>query len=218
VRPFSDKQIDLVSNFASQAVIAIENTRLLSELRESLQQQTATSEVLQVISTSTGALEPVFSSMLVNATRLCEANFGSLYLCEGDAFRITAMHNAPAAYEQLRRSEPVVHPSHPAVYAILGRLAESKATVHIADLIAEPPEAHGALVKLANARTVAAVPMLKDDEAIGAIIIYRQEVRPFADKQIELVANFAKQAVIATDQKESTDEGLLNHQNPPFSI
>jgi two-component system, NtrC family, sensor kinase len=206
VRPFTDKQIELVSNFAKQAVIAIENTRLLNELRESLQQQTATSEVLEVISTSTGELEPVFSSMLVNATRLCEANFGSLYLCEGDAFRITAMHNAPPAYEQLRRSEPVVHPSHPAVYAILGRLAESKATVHITDLMAEPPETHGALVKLANARTVAAVPMLKDDEAIGAIIIYRQEVRPFADKQIELVANFAKQAVIAIENTRLLNE------------
>jgi GAF domain-containing protein len=204
VRPFTDKQIELVKNFAAQAVIAIENTRLLNELRESLQQQTATSEVLEVISTSTGELEPVFSSMLVNATRLCEANFGSLYLCEGDAFRITAMHNAPPAYEQLRRSEPVVHPSHPAVYAILGRLAESKATVHITDLMAEPPETHGALVKLANARTVAAVPMLKDDEAIGAIIIYRQEVRPFADKQIELVAN--SQAVIAIENTRLLNE------------
>jgi GAF domain-containing protein len=204
--PFSGKQIELVKNFAAQAVIAIENTRLLNELRESLQQQTATADVLKVISTSTGELEPVFSAMLVNATRLCEANFGSLYLCEGDAFRITAMHNAPPAYEQLRRSEPVVHPSHPAVYAILGRLAESKATVHIADLIAEPPEAHGALVKLANARTVAAVPMLKDDEVIGAIIIYRQEVRPFADKQIELVANFAKQAVIAIENTRLLNE------------
>src|SRR4029450_74598 len=187
-------------------VIAIENARLLNELRESLQQQTATSEVLEVISTSTGELEPVFSSMLVNATRLCEANFGSLYLCEGDAFRITAMHNAPPAYEQLRRSEPVVHPSHPAVYAILGRPAESKAPVHIADLMAEPPEAHGALVKLANARTVAAVPMLKDDEAIGAIIIYRREVRPFTDKQIELVANFANQAVIAIENTRLLNE------------
>jgi GAF domain-containing protein len=206
VRPFAYREIELLTGFAAQAVIAIENTRLLNELRESLQQQTATSEVLEIINTSTGELEPVFSSMLVNATRLCEANFGSLYLCEGDAFRITAMHNAPSAYEQLRRREPVVHPSHPAVYAILGRLAESKATVHIADLMAEPPEAHGALVKLANARTVAAVPMLKDDEAIGAIIIYRQEVRPFADKQIELVANFAKQAVIAIENTRLLNE------------
>jgi len=166
VQPFSDKQIELLENFAAQAVIAIENTRLLNELRESLAQQTATSEVLQVISSSTGELEPVFSSMLANATRLCDANFGSLYLCEGDAFRITAMHNAPAAYEQLRRSKPLVHPSNPAVRAILGRLAGTKATVHIADLMAEPPEVQGALVNLANARTLAAVPMLKDGEPI----------------------------------------------------
>src|SRR5262249_9063255 len=199
VRPFTEKQIALLSSFASQAVIAIENTRLLNELRESLQQQTATAEVLQVISSSTGELEPVFKSMLENATRLCDANFGSLYLCEDDAFRLTAMHNAPPAYEQLRRSEPVIHQSHPAVYAVLGRLAESKAIVHIADLKALPPQAQGALVKLAGARTVAAVPMLKDNKPIGGIIIYRQEVRPFSDKQIELVSNFAKQAVIAIE-------------------
>jgi two-component system, NtrC family, sensor kinase len=206
VCPFTDRQIELVKNFAAQAVIAIENTRLLNELRESLAQQTATAEVLQVISSSTGELEPVFSSMLANATRLCDANFGSLYLCEGDAFHITAMHNAPRAYEQLRRSEPVVHPSNPAVYAILGRLVESKATVHISDLMAEPPEVQGALVKLADARTLAAVPMLKDGEPIGAIIIYRQEVRPFADKQVELVTNFAKQAVIAIENARLLNE------------
>jgi two-component system, NtrC family, sensor kinase len=206
VRPFTDKQISLVQTFADQAVIAIENTRLLNELRESLAQQTATSEVLQVISSSTGELEPVFSSMLANATRLCDANFGSLYLCEGDGFRVTAMHNAPAAYEQLRRSEPLVHPSNPAVHAVLGRLAETKATVHIADLMAEPPQVHGALVNLANARTLAAVPMLKDGEPIGAIIIYRQEVRPFTDKQIELVSSFAKQAVIAIENTRLLNE------------
>jgi GAF domain-containing protein len=168
VRPFTDRQIELVKTFADKAVIAIENTRLLNELRESLAQQTATTEVLQVISSSTGELEPVFKSMLENATRLCDANFGSLYLCEDDAFRLTAMHNAPPAYEQLRRSEPVIHPSHPAVYAVLGRLAETKAIVHIADLKAQPPEAQGALVKLAGARTVAAVPMLKDNKPMGA--------------------------------------------------
>jgi two-component system NtrC family sensor kinase len=206
VRPFTEKQIELLTSFASQAVIAIENTRLLNELRESLQQQTATSEVLEVISSSTGELESVFNLMLANATRLCDATFGSLYLCQGDAFRITAMYNAPSAYEQLRRSEPVVHPSTPAVHAILGRLTESKATVHIADLMSEPPETQGALVKLANARSLAAIPMLKEGEPIGAIIIYRQEVRPFSVKQIELVSNFARQAVIAIENTRLLNE------------
>ena len=133
VQPFTDKQIELVTTFADQAVIAIENTRLLSELRESLQQQTATSEVLQVISSSPGELEPVFEAMLANAVRLCEAKFGSLYLYEGDAFRITAMHNAPPAYEEVRRREPVMDSAHPAFQAILGRLAKTKEIVHIAD-------------------------------------------------------------------------------------
>jgi len=154
VRPFTDKHIELVSNFGTQAVIAIENTRLLNELRqrtsdlsEALEQQTATSEVLRVISSSPGELEPVFQAMLANATRLCEANFGSLYLYEGDAFRITAMHNAPPAYEEVRRREPVMDSAHPAFQAILGRLAKTKEIVHIADLLAVPGTERGALVK-----------------------------------------------------------------------
>jgi two-component system, NtrC family, sensor kinase len=123
VRPFTDKQIDLVSTFADQAVIAIENVRLFGEvqartrdLSEALERQTATSEVLQVISSSPGELKPVFEAMLANATRLCEANFGSLYFYEGDAFRITAMHNAPPAYEEVRRREPVMDQTRPARY------------------------------------------------------------------------------------------------------
>jgi GAF domain-containing protein len=206
VQPFNDKQIALVSNFAAQAVIAIENARLLNELRESLQQQTATADVLKVISSSPGQLEPVFQAMLANATRLCEANFGSLYLRERGAFRITAMHNAPPAYEALRRSEPVMDSAHPAHQALLGRLAKAKEIVQITDLMSAPPEVRGALAKFAEARTVLAVPMLKEDELIGAIIIYRQEVRPFTEKQIELVANFAAQAVIAIENTRLLNE------------
>jgi len=213
VRPFSVKQIELVKNFAAQAVIAIENTRLLNELRqrtadlsESLEQQTATAEVLRVISSSPGELEPVFQAMLENATRLCEANFGSLYLYEADAFRITAMHNAPPAYREVRRHEPVMDSVHPAFQAILGRLTQTNEIVHITDLMAVPGAERGALARFAGARTLVAVPMLKEGELLGAIIIYRQEVRPFTDKQIDLVQNFAAQAVIAIENTRLLNE------------
>jgi GAF domain-containing protein len=213
VRPFTNKRIELVQNFANQAVIAIENTRLLNELRhrtddlsEALEQQTATSEVLRVISSSPDELGPVFQAMLAHATRLCEANFGSLYLYEGDAFRITAMHNAPSAYEEVRRREPVMDPAHSAFQAILGRLTKTKEIVHITDLMAVPGAERGALAKFAGARTLVAVPMLKEGELLGVIIIYRQEVRPFTEKQIELVTNFAAQAVIAIENARLLNE------------
>src|SRR5262249_17553055 len=131
VRPFSDKQIELVNNFAKQAVIAIENTRLLNELRESLQQQTATSEVLQVISSSTGELEPVFETILANATRICEAKFGSLYLYDGVRFRVGALHNAPAAFAEFRRREPVFHPPPGSG---LAQIVATKRTIHTPDI------------------------------------------------------------------------------------
>ena len=135
VGPFTDRQIALVQNFAAQAVIAIENTRLLNELRESLQQQTATSEVLGVISSSPGELEPVFQAMLENAVRICEAKFGVLYLSDGDGFRVGAMRNAPPAYAELRRREPVMRPNP---RTAIGRAAATKQTVQIADVQAEP--------------------------------------------------------------------------------
>ena len=123
VRPFTDKQIELVQNFAAQAVIAIENTRLLNELRQSLEQQTATADVLRVISSSPGELEPVFQAMLENATRICEAKFGNLSLREGETFRIAATHRAPPAYREYFDREPVVHP-HPR--SGLGLILETK--------------------------------------------------------------------------------------------
>src|SRR5262245_53021785 len=207
VRPFSEKQVELVATFARQAVIAIENTRLLNELRESLQQQTATSEVLQVISSSPGELEPVFNAILENATRICEAKFGTLYLYGGDAFRAVAFHNTPPAFlEHLKRG-----PIRPSPRVNLGRVLETKQVVHIADIIedsayAERDPVRVAIAELAGARTVIAVPMLKEGELIGVIGIYRQEVRPFTDKQIELVTNFAAQAVIAIENTRLLNE------------
>jgi len=215
VRAFTDKQIELVSNFAAQAVLAIDNTRLLKELRqrtddlsESLEQQTATTEVLKVVSSSSGALEPVFGTMLANAVRLCGAKLGNLWLREEDAFRICAMHGAPPVYADYLRRNPVIHPlpGH-----AIGRVASTKQVAHISDVRLEAAYAANSpvqigTVELAGARTVVAVPMLKDDELVGAIVIYRQEVRPFTDKQIELVKNFAAQAVIAIENTRLLNE------------
>ncbi len=209
VRPFTEKQIALVQNFAAQAVIAIENARLLNELRQrtddltdSLEQQTATSEVLRVISSSPGALEPVFNAMLENATRICEAKFGNLLLFDGKDMRVVAMHNAPRAHEETRRQNPVV----PLKYSILGPLVRTKKLSHVADIAAEEPYASSALAKAGGMRSALAIPMLKEGELIGAIGIFRQEVRPFADKQIALVTNFAAQAVIAIENTRLLSE------------
>ena len=201
VRPFTDKQIELVKNFAAQAVIAIENTRLLNELRESLQQQTASAEVLKVISSSPGELEPVFQAMLANAVRICEAKFGGLVLFEGNAYRRVALHNAPAAYVEAQAQDPV-RPL--AASPTLSRVAGTKRVIHIADIRVEQPEE--AIAVLGGARAILCVPMLKDDQVVGVISIYRQEVRPFTDKQIELVTNFAAQAVIAIENTRLLNE------------
>src|SRR5262245_61989847 len=215
VRPFTEKQIELVTNFAAQAVIAIENTRLLSELRqrtddlsESLEQQTATSEVLQVISRSPGQLEPVFKAMLENAVRICEAKFGTMVLREGDAFRTVALHNAPPAYAELRRRDPVIHPHQ---QSVLHRAVATRQVVHIADIRLDQGYLAGApgsvsIAETAGARTLLMVPMLNDNEVVGAILIYRQEVCPFTDKHIELVKNFAAQAVIAIENTRLLNE------------
>jgi class 3 adenylate cyclase/GAF domain-containing protein len=217
VRPFADKQIELVENFAAQAVIAIENTRLLNELRQSLEQQTATSEVLKVISSSPGELEPVFNAILVNATRICEAKFGLLYRREGDGLRTVAMHGAPPALVKERQRDPIVRPA-PATG--LGQALARKQPVQIADVLKGseylnvPAGYTGAtFARLSGARTVLGVPMLKDNELVGAITIFRKEVRPFTDKQIELVENFAAQAVIAIENTRLlNDLSKLNQQ------
>jgi GAF domain-containing protein len=200
VRPFTDKQSEVLQNFASQAVIAIENARLLHELRQSLEQQTASADVLRIISSSPGELQPVFEAMLQNAVRICDARFGSLALLEGDGFRFVALHGAPPKYRDAHQREPFIRSSN---RANLARVLKTKQVVQIADIAAEEP--HTLVAKDAGARTLINVPMLKDDELVGIIAIYRQEVRPFSDKQIELVKNFAAQAVIAIE-----NAGLLN--------
>jgi signal transduction histidine kinase len=196
-----ETQEELLKTFADQAVIAIENTRLLNELRESLQQQTATADVLKVISSSPGELEPVFEAMLENATRICEASFGNLFLREGDAYRAVAVHGEPDYVAYWRHQPVIAMPDNEGMP--LERLTRTKNIVHIADLRTERAYPHNprmiALVDKARARTFVAVPMLKDDELIGAIAMYRQDVRPFTDKQIALVMNFAAQAVIAIE-------------------
>ena len=214
VRPFTDSQIKLLETFASQAVIAIENTRLFQEvqertreLTEALEQQTATSEVLSIISGSPGELEPVFKSMLENATRICDAKFGNLYLRDGDEIHIAANQNTPSAMVEARQRMPFRAESN----MPMGRVLRTKRAVHVADMKAEAvylerDPAAVASVELGGVRTVLVVPMLKEQELVGAISIFRQEVRPFTDKQIELVSNFAAQAVIAIENTRLLNE------------
>jgi GAF domain-containing protein len=210
VQPFTDKQIALVQNFAAQAVIAIESTRLLNELRQSLEQQTATSEVLKVISSSPGDLEPVFNAMLANATRICEATIGRLYLYEGTNFRGVALHHSKQSHVDYWQRYPVIETKKSSGIP-LERLVNTEQVVHIPDLRTDQSyvakdERIVALADVGGVRTFVAVPMLKEGELIGSINMYRQEVRPFTEKQIELVQNFAAQAVIAIENARLLNE------------
>ena len=234
--PFGGREIELAKSFAAQAVIAIENARLLNELRqrttdltertadltEALEQQTATSEVLQVISSSPGDLQPVFATMLEKAVRLCDATFGNIYRWDGELSNLVASHNTPPALVEARRRLRI----HFVPKDLVGQAIANKKAVHIADLaehqdyIERSSPGAVAAVELGGVRTHVVVPMLKDDELIGTFHLSRQEVRPFTDKQIELVTNFAAQAVIAIENtrllkelRERTEEvEKLNQQ------
>ena len=221
VRPFTERQIELATTFADQAVIAIENVRLFDEvqartreLSETLEQQTATSEVLQVISSSPGELEPVFQTMLENATRICEAKFGVLFLFQDGAFRPAELLNVPAALADFLWQRGAFVPSE----GPLSRLMQTRCVYYTIDDAADPWPTPAA--RLGGGRTHLAVPMLKEDQLIGAFVIYRIEVRPFTEKQIELVSNFAKQAVIAIENTRLLNElrELLEQQTATADV
>jgi class 3 adenylate cyclase len=210
---FSDKQVDLVQNFAAQAVIAIDNARLLNELRESLQQQTATADVLKIISSSRRELEPVFQAMLANAMSICDAKFGIMYEFDAGQFRAMSWNGVPPAYAEFVKQPRTWGPG-----TGLGQTARTKQIVHINDVLEGSAYGEGdpgriATVDLGGVRTALIVPMLREGELVGAFVIYRQKVRPFSEKQIELVQNFAAQAVIAIENARLlNDLNKLNQQ------
>jgi two-component system, NtrC family, sensor kinase len=213
--PFSKSQIDLVQTFADQAMIAIENARLFNEvqtktadLQESLQHQTATSEVLEVISRSPGELDPVFQTILASATSICDAQFGLLVLYEDGGFRCTSTFNLPPAFAETFLRNPVIYP--PPIDP-LGRLIATRQLVHVVDVKQEPAYLTNfppivELAELGGARTLLLVPMLKEESLVGVIAIFRQTVHAFSHKQIDLVTSFGNQAVIAIENARLLSE------------
>jgi GAF domain-containing protein len=197
---FSDNEIELLKAFADQAVIAIENVRLFNETKESLKQQTATADILRVIASSPTEVRPVFDTILDNATRLCEAQRGGLFLFDGEAYHAAAFRGAVSALVEHHTSAPI----RPGPHTALARVLRELSPVHIEDVLADAAYAEGdplrrAVVELEGIRTLLMVPMLKEGRVVGAVSVYRREVRPFTDRQISLLQTFATQAVIAIE-------------------